>query len=155
MEKIYISKLHCRYFEKRVKIKTNTEKISKTINMNTVEEGRLGEDIACNYLIEKGFTIEDRNWRCGHLEIDIVARHKNVDNFLHIVEVKARTVPIALEPASAVDERKQWHVIAAARGYLRIKMLKGEDVVFDIIAISFFADHTDIQYIPNAYQPRW
>ena len=34
--------------------------------------GRQGEDIACRYLESIGHTILERNWRSGHLEIDIV-----------------------------------------------------------------------------------
>ena len=37
------------------------------------ELGRLGEDIACRYLENLGHTILDRNWRWGHLEIDIIS----------------------------------------------------------------------------------
>jgi Holliday junction resolvase-like predicted endonuclease len=48
--------------------------------------GRLGEDIACGYLKNRGFLIKDRNYRKKWGELDIVA-HK--DGVLHIVEVKA------------------------------------------------------------------
>lgn len=34
--------------------------------------GKQGEDEVCQYLIRHGHTILDRNWRYGHLEIDIV-----------------------------------------------------------------------------------
>lgn len=123
--------------------------------MNTVEKGKKGEDIVCNYMKQKGFVILERNWRCGHLEIDIIAHRPSVDNFLHIVEVRTRTEPIALEPASTVNDQKQRHVIAAARGYLRMKMLKNVEVVFDVAAVSFFGERAELQYISNAYQPKW
>ena len=35
--------------------------------------GKKGEDIACSLLEGKGHTILERNWRCGHLEIDIIS----------------------------------------------------------------------------------
>lgn len=38
------------------------------------EIGKLGEDIACDFLIDKGFTIIARNYRKPYGEIDIVAR---------------------------------------------------------------------------------
>ena len=36
--------------------------------------GKLGEEIAVNYLMEKGYEILERNWRNIHKEIDIIAR---------------------------------------------------------------------------------
>ncbi|MCU0642877.1 MAG: YraN family protein, partial [bacterium] len=35
--------------------------------------GKLGEDLAANFLEEKGFNIIERNYRFGHGEIDIIA----------------------------------------------------------------------------------
>ena len=35
--------------------------------------GRRGEDEACRYLRDRGHEIIRRNWRCGHLEIDIIS----------------------------------------------------------------------------------
>ncbi|WP_207551227.1 YraN family protein, partial [Mycobacteroides abscessus] len=32
-----------------------------------------GEDLAADYLRRHGFTVLDRNWRCRHGELDIVA----------------------------------------------------------------------------------
>ena len=51
------------------------------------EFGRISEDRAVAYLMARGYTIRDRNWRLGHKEIDIVAQKNGV---LVIVEVKAR-----------------------------------------------------------------
>ena len=39
--------------------------------------GQRGEDIACDYLRRIGHTILERNWRSGHLEIDIISISKN------------------------------------------------------------------------------
>ena len=35
--------------------------------------GRLGEDMACRFLQGRGHAILERNWRSGHLEIDIIS----------------------------------------------------------------------------------
>ncbi len=47
--------------------------------------GELGEDIAARHLIQKGFSIEERNYRKKYGEIDIVARK---DNIVYFFEVK-------------------------------------------------------------------
>ena len=36
--------------------------------------GQQGEQTACEFLIAKGYTVRETNWRLGHLEIDIVAQ---------------------------------------------------------------------------------
>ena len=38
------------------------------------ELGALGEQIAVDYLIERGYQIIERNWSNGHKEIDIIAK---------------------------------------------------------------------------------
>jgi len=48
--------------------------------------GKLGEDIACEYLKKKGFTLIDRNYRRPWGEIDIIA--KDSTEALVFVEVK-------------------------------------------------------------------
>ncbi len=50
------------------------------------ETGKLGEDIACQYLFNKGFTIIDRNFRKPWGELDIITKRK--DGVLVFVEVK-------------------------------------------------------------------
>lgn len=49
--------------------------------------GQFGEDLACEYLVGKGYRILKRNYRKPWGEIDIVAKAKN--NILVFVEVKA------------------------------------------------------------------
>ena len=54
---------------------------------NTSLVGKLGEDIACDYLKGRGFKILDRNFRKPWGEIDIIAKDKS--GILVFVEVKA------------------------------------------------------------------
>ncbi|MBI4992465.1 MAG: YraN family protein [Candidatus Harrisonbacteria bacterium] len=51
------------------------------------ETGKLGEDIACQYLLNKGFSIIERNYRKLWGELDIIA--KDPEGTLVFVEVKA------------------------------------------------------------------
>lgn len=50
--------------------------------------GVKGENIAAEYLQEKGYTILERNYRKQYGEVDIIATHKNT---LVFIEVKTRT----------------------------------------------------------------
>lgn len=53
---------------------------------NNIELGFLGEDIACQYLIENKYKIIERNYRKPWGEIDVIA--KSPDKILVFVEVK-------------------------------------------------------------------
>ncbi len=50
------------------------------------ELGKWGEDRACEYLVENGYKVIERNFRRRWGELDIVAKHK--DGTLVFVEVK-------------------------------------------------------------------
>ena len=49
--------------------------------------GRQGEDLAAQYIIQQGYQIIERNWRCRRGELDIIARK---DGILIIIEVRSR-----------------------------------------------------------------
>lgn len=49
------------------------------------QKGKHFEDIACEYLVNLGYEILERNFSSKYGEIDIIARYKSI---LHIVEVK-------------------------------------------------------------------
>ncbi len=65
--------------------------------------GRYGELVAERYLLDHGFTIIDRNWRCRAGELDLVAREGTV---LVFCEVKTRSSTAFGDPAEAVSNRK-------------------------------------------------
>lgn len=56
--------------------------------MNTTSVGNSGETAACEYLIQKGYKITERNYKCKIAEIDIIAYDK--DGVLCFCEVKTR-----------------------------------------------------------------
>lgn len=65
--------------------------------------GRRGEEIACAHLIESGFRVVARNWRCPVGEIDIVAYDGAQ---LVIVEVKTRSSDAYGHPFEAITTAK-------------------------------------------------
>ncbi|MDR6865994.1 putative endonuclease [Microbacterium resistens] len=66
--------------------------------------GRAGEQRAVRHLTRQGYRILDRNWRCEHGELDIVAVRGRV---LAVVEVKTRRSLAYGHPFEAVDARKR------------------------------------------------
>lgn len=121
--------------------------------MGRAQTGKTGEDAACRYLAERGHTILERNWRSGHLEIDVISL---APDGLHIVEVKTRMAPAAAPPQDNVGYSKQKHLAGAARRYLHEKddrKLSGLEVFFDVIAVTLNGDCADIAYFPQAFIP--
>ena len=113
------------------------------------ELGKLGEDLAVQYMTDKGYEILERNWRNIHKEIDVIA--KDGDDLV-IVEVKARQTDEYGEPDIAVTKRKQRMLIAAANAYITRKGLDVE-TRFDIISIVFKDGEPVIEHIEDAFLP--
>ena len=112
--------------------------------------GREGEKYAADYLEEQGYVILDRNWMCGHKDLDIVAVK---DGTLVFVEVKTRTGTDWGDPEDAVTDKKIRNIVHAADAYIRYRCLD-MDVRFDIISI--IMDDTGyyrVEHIKEAFFP--
>ena len=118
--------------------------------------GRKGEEEASSYLARLGHRILARNWRSGHLELDIITL---LGNELHIVEVKSRVAPVMAEPEQNVRRDKQRRMVAAANAFLHSadrKALPADlEIIFDVMSVVFFGTGADfeIEYYPNAFIP--
>lgn len=115
--------------------------------------GRRGEEIACRFLESIGHTILERNFRSGHLEIDIISFDPEG---IHFVEVKTRQKSIQAPPQENVNAAKQKRTAKAALGYLNsAKSLPSRDMecIFDVVAVTFDAERADVDWIPQAYIP--
>jgi putative endonuclease len=80
-----------------------------------IELGQQGENLAVDYLIDKGFIILHRNWRCRHEELDIVAQD---GEFLVFIEVKTRRNVYFGMPEESVSLKKQRLLVNAADAYI-------------------------------------
>jgi putative endonuclease len=77
--------------------------------------GRYGEELAARYLREQGLAVVERNWRCAHGEVDIVARD---GSYLVICEVKTRRGTGFGDPVEAVTAAKASRLRRLASAYL-------------------------------------
>ncbi|MCR5003451.1 MAG: YraN family protein [Bacteroidales bacterium] len=115
------------------------------------ETGKKGEDAAAQYLEGQGHRILARNWRTGHLEIDIVS-----EDILgiHFVEVKTRTAPVPALPEENVTPAKQKKITAAAGRFLKtMKTGWAKEIYFDVIGVVIDGEQYTITYYPQAYIP--
>lgn len=93
--------------------------------------GKLAEDLANDFLANKGYEIVARNYRWEKYEIDIIAK---LEETIVIVEVKARGTDIFIEPQEAVTKRKMKNIVVATDAFLQENNLENE-VRFDIISV--------------------
>lgn len=121
-----------------------------------MELGRRGEDVACGFLTGKGHTILERNFRSGHLEIDIISLDRNG---VHFVEVKSRVAPVAVSPEENVTVSKQRKVASAALRYLHTakdqRVFADMEVNFDVVAVTFDGGEEIVEWFPNAFYPMY
>ena len=122
---------------------------------NRQELGKRGEDVALEYLLQRGMRLLERNWRSGHKELDLIMEE---EGFIRIVEVRTREYPSVMEPFESITVQKRNKVIAAARGYIAQKgrFLSGSrEVVFDVVSVLFNGELFEIKYLREAFAPLW
>lgn len=95
--------------------------------------GDEGEELACLFLIEHGYTILERNVRLKTYEVDIIALDTK-EHEVVFIEVKRRTAQSYGQPYQAVGYKKIRSLTAVAHAYLATHTFP-LDVRFDIISI--------------------
>ena len=114
------------------------------------EIGKIGEEVAANLLIEKGYAILARNYRIGHLELDIIALK---DDTIAFVEVKTRSVNYLVSPQEAVDYRKRNLIVNAADSYMR-NFNRTENARLDVITVLHqYGKVVSVEHIEDAFIP--
>ncbi len=106
---------------------------------NTVDRrktGYLGEDIACRYLEENGYTVIARNYTVRGGETDIIAYD---EKFIVFAEVKCRRNDSFSRAAEAVDAKKISRLVTCAERFLfensQNPALCGKQPRFDVIEV--------------------
>jgi len=84
----------------------------KEFNLQT---GKIGENIAKDYLEKQGFKILAQNFKTKYAEIDLVAEK---DKELVIVEVRTKRGDLFGTPEDSLDKRKLRKLWLNAQGYV-------------------------------------
>ena len=95
------------------------------------ELGAWGEELASAFLQQKGYTIIERDWKMGHKDLDIIAKHNGMVVF---VEVKTRRNRVFAEPEEAVDYRKLQNLRQAINYYVKSRRIN-RDFRLDVITV--------------------
>jgi putative endonuclease len=110
--------------------------------------GRIGEELAAEYLRKLGFTVLERNYRCSQGEIDIVAGR---DGLVVFCEVKCRHSARWGEPSEAVGWRKQQRLRHLAASWLGDRRPASADVRFDVVSVVVREGVPELTHIPDAF----
>lgn len=105
--------------------------------------GQRGEELAVEYLVNGGYTVIDRNWRCAHGEIDIIARH---DAEVVFIEVKTRSGVGYGHPLDAVTPVK----LARLRRLVGAWCADNEPkavVRLDVVGVIVEGEHVHIDHV--------
>lgn len=101
--------------------------------------GRWGEELAVEYLTNRGYLILERNWRCRDGEIDIVARHGGE---LVFVEVKTRASVQFGHPFEAITAQKLARLHRLAASWCQSHPRGSQPIRIDALAIVAPRGHT-------------
>lgn len=111
------------------------------------ELGRLGEQLAKEYLLNKGFTVLTQNYRFEKAELDIICVKNNDIIF---VEVKTRSSDYYASPIHAVHHKKQELLQEAAFHFITENKIELEPR-FDIISIVIKNNVPQIDHLEDAF----
>lgn len=97
-----------------------------------IKTGAKGEQLAADFLVQKGFRVVHRNYRFGRAEIDLIVQR---DNWLIFVEVKTRSSTTYGQPEEFVDSGKGRRIFDAAEEYIYSTDWQGH-IRFDIVSVT-------------------
>ena len=112
-----------------------------------LETGKMGEEIAKEFLKEKNYDIMEQNCKTRYSEIDLIAKK---DDVLVFVEVRTKTSEMFGSPEETINKEKIRRLIRSANAYSAVKRWKGQYRI-DAICIVLDQNHklSRIQHYEN------
>lgn len=111
--------------------------------------GNYGEDCATEYLIDHGYKILQRNYKCPQGEIDIICSKGSLICF---TEVKTRYEDSFGLPCESVNRKKQMKIKKTSIWYISEKNIRNINMRYDIIEV-YLDDSNEykINLLENAF----
>ena len=109
------------------------------------ELGKKGEQLAKDFLTEKGYTILETNLRVGRNEIDILAYH---NNYLVAVEVKTRTSNFFGNPEEFVSNSQITNIKKVLNIYVDDNEIDNE-IRIDVVSVLFLNNKIELDVFKN------
>jgi putative endonuclease len=102
------------------------------MSARTQQLGQHGEQLATLWYADHGYTVVERNWRCGSGELDLVASRGSSIVFC---EVKTRSSQRYGRPGEAVTFTKQRRIRRLAAQWLAGRERWYEEIRFDVAEV--------------------
>jgi putative endonuclease len=115
---------------------------------STAELGADAEESACRYLLDQGYRLLTRNYRCRYGEIDLIMGDGSTIVF---VEVRMRSRTDFGSGAESVDSRKQGRILRSAEHYLKRHATLLASCRFDVVSIHRTGNEHRLNWIRNAF----
>ena len=129
--------------------------MTKLINKNSgsrtaghLAVGRFGEDLAVEYLTNRGYTVIGRNIKTRFGELDIVFLDGET---LVFAEVKSRSSNLFNRPDQLVGAKKRRLVSRAAYNYALKMGWEDRSARFDILSVEFSGPRPLIEHLIDAF----
>ncbi len=113
------------------------------------EFGKLAEELAENFLVQKNYKILAKNFRYQKAEIDIIAEFENQ---IIIVEVKARATDAFILPQEAINKKKIRLLVSAANYFLEENNIDKETRFDAITVLPNNSGKLEITHLENAFE---
>jgi len=102
--------------------------------------GAWGEELAKNYLRNKGYIIKAQNLHLGHLELDLIAQ-KNGIIFLfeiktRLIKIKTRSINYKLYTDNYLSQKQILNLKKAASIYAALNKLSFKNINFGLITVT-------------------
>lgn len=110
--------------------------------------GKYGEDVAAQYLLDRGYEILERNWRCAIGEIDLVAKDKSRFVF---VEVKTRNGTGYGHPFEAITAIKMSRMRKLVAQWCIQNEKSGAQVRLDAISVLVKSGRVAVEHLKQVF----
>lgn len=116
------------------------------------KRGNDAEQLACEYLEERGLKLVIRNFSISAGEVDLIMRDANDDETLVFIEVRYRKNSDFGGAAASVTHKKQQRIIKAALAYQQMHSPQ-LSMRFDVVAIEGdnISSNSEINWIKSAF----
>jgi len=98
------------------------------------ETGKIGENLAINWVIKAGYAVLHTNWRFSHYEVDIIASKLNR---IHFIEVKTRRQTAYGWPEESISISKLKTLMKAGAAFLELHP-HWKEVQYDALSINLY-----------------
>jgi putative endonuclease len=108
----------------------------------------MGEDLAFQTIKAMGYRKIIKNYRCALGEIDLIAQDGETLVFL---EIKTRRTGPTAYAKEALTQRKKRQISRVALAYMKAAHCCDVRARFDVVAVSLFQGHPQVEVIKNAF----